>query len=111
MKGLESRLAKLVLAMAMVVNSVFAGSAETLLSQRAGALNTIERVRRVTLWEVACAPDSSLSRHGQQLGHQVRRKNLAEGYDLQDRSTIQRLVEDARLEKPRKIWISLPCTV
>ena len=62
------------------------------------------------LWEVACAPHSWLSMAAEEHGLQPRRINLQQGYDLYQASTWERLREERRLRRPRRIWLSLPCT-
>ena len=62
------------------------------------------------LWEVACGPHSWLSQAAEDHGLRPRRINLANGFDLYDRNTCIRLRELRRQHRPRKIWISLPCT-
>ena len=62
------------------------------------------------LWEVACAPHSWLSEASMQHGIPSRRINLAEGYDLYQEETWHLLSQLHRKHRPRKIWLSLPCT-
>ena len=62
------------------------------------------------LWEVACGPHSWLSQAAEEHGLRPRRINVANGYNLYDRSTWDRLRELRQQRRPRKIWISLPCT-
>ena len=111
MKGYTHRIAQATLLMAVAVNGIFGAAASELVKTRLSDKITMSRGDRITLWEVACAPNSSLAAHGEKLGHDVRRKNLANGYDLSRKQVVQQLIADAKLEKPRRIWISLPCTV
>ena len=62
------------------------------------------------LWEIACAPHSWLSQAAEEHGLRPRRINLSTGYDLYDSRTWERLRELRRLRRPKKLWISLPCT-
>ena len=111
MKGYTHRIAQATLLMAVTVNSIFGAAASELVKTRLNDKITMSRGDRITLWEVACAPNSLLSAHGEKLGRDVRRKNLANGYDLSRKQVINQLVSDAKLAKPRRIWISLPCAV
>ena len=111
MKGYTHRIAQATLLMAVAVNGIFGAAASELVKTRLSDKITMSRGDRITLWEVACAPNSSLAAHGEKLGHDVLQKNLANGYDLSRKQVVQQLIADAKLEKPRRIWISLPCTV
>ena len=62
------------------------------------------------LWEMACSPHSWLSECAQQHGLSPRRINLHQGYDLYRPDTWAKLRELRRLHRPRRLWISLPCT-
>ena len=62
------------------------------------------------LWEVACAPHSWLSQSAEQHSLKPRRINLNTGYDLYKPETWIRLQQLRRVRRPRKIWLSLPCT-
>jgi hypothetical protein len=39
-----------------------------------------------------------------------RRINLEQGYDLRKAATWDRLFQEAVREKPKRLWLSLPCT-
>ena len=62
------------------------------------------------LWEVACSENSWLTASAIEHGIPSRRINYAQGYDLYQESTWQRLRELRRHRRPKKIWFSLPCT-
>jgi hypothetical protein len=111
MKGYTHRIAQATLLMAVAVNSVFGAAASELVKTRLSDKIKVNTGERIPLWEVACAPNSTLAAHGERLGHNVRRKNLANGYGLSKKQVVQQLIADAKQERPRRIWISLPCTV
>ena len=62
------------------------------------------------LREIACAPHSWLSESAQQHGLRPRRINLQNGYDLYRSSTWQTLKELRKVKRPKRLWLSLPCT-
>ena len=62
------------------------------------------------LWEVACAPHSWLSEAAEQHHLRPRRINLANGYDLYRPETWVELGRLRRKHRPKRIWLSLPCT-
>ena len=62
------------------------------------------------LWEIACAPHSWLSAAAEEHGLKPQRINLASGFDLYQKETWARLRELRVARKPRRLWISLPCT-
>ena len=71
---------------------------------------TCTSLSRDDLRELACAPDSNLSQAYLEKGGSATRITLETGYDLGKRHTIDRLKEEVRSRRPRKLWISLPCT-
>lgn len=62
------------------------------------------------VWEVACSPHSWLSEACNSQGLQSRRINLHSGFDLYQPATWERLKQLRAQRKPKKIWLSLPCT-
>ena len=62
------------------------------------------------LWEVACAPHSWLSEAAEQHHLRPRRINLANGYDLYRPETWVELGRLRLKHRPKRIWLSLPCT-
>ena len=62
------------------------------------------------IWEVACSPHSWLSQACEQQGLKPRRINLNTGFDLYRPQAWEDLKTLRRKTKPRKIWLSLPCT-
>ena len=62
------------------------------------------------LWEVACSENSWLTSEALRQGLPARRINYANGFDIYDPTTWQKLRELQRVHRPRKIWLSLPCT-
>ena len=62
------------------------------------------------VWEVACAPHSWLSEACNRQGLKSRRINLSEGFDLYKPKTWEHLRSLRRRHRPRRMWISLPCT-
>ena len=62
------------------------------------------------LWEVACADNSWLSECASLHGIPARRINYANGFDIYEPDTWQRLALLRDQVRPRKIWFSLPCT-
>ena len=62
------------------------------------------------LWEVACSENSWLAEEALQKGLPAPRVNYKNGYDIYDPSTWQRLRKLQREKRPKKIWLSVPCT-
>jgi ribonuclease HI len=62
------------------------------------------------LWEVACSENSWLTAAANEHGIPSRRINFAQGYDIYKPETWMRLKEERRQRRPKKIWLSLPCT-
>ena len=65
---------------------------------------------RDALWEVACADNSWLTECANNHSLVARRINYKNGFDIYEASTWQRLQALRRERRPRKIWLSLPCT-
>ena len=101
-KGFEQLplyMAKKVMAMATLMTAMTA----TLLSD-------LQLDGRDGLWEVACSPHSWLSSAAEEHGLQPFRVNLAAGFDLYDPKVWDRLRDLRRVRRPKRIWISVPCT-
>ena len=62
------------------------------------------------LWEVACSENSWLTSAANEHGIPSRRINFTQGYDIYKPETWLRLKEERRQRRPKKIWLSLPCT-
>ena len=62
------------------------------------------------VWEIACAPHSWLSQACDQQGLRARRINLEQGYNLYQDKTWEDLRSLRRKHRPKRLWISLPCT-
>ena len=62
------------------------------------------------LWEMFCSPDSELTNQALQAGLCAYRINLAGGFDLYRKDTYDGLRQLRRRHKPKKFWISTPCT-
>ena len=62
------------------------------------------------LWEMACSPHSWLSEAASHQGLNPRRINLEAGFDLYKKETWDYLRNLRRKHRPRRFWISLPCT-
>eukprot|EP00435_Cladocopium_sp_Y103_P030923 s2774_g7.t1 len=62
------------------------------------------------LWELFCSPDSDLTNQALQAGLCAYRINLAGGFDLYRKDTYDGLHQLRRRHKPKKYWISTPCT-
>ena len=62
------------------------------------------------LWEMFCSPDSELTNQALKAGLCAYRINLAGGFDLYRKNTYDGLRQLRRRHKPKKFWISTPCT-
>ena len=62
------------------------------------------------MWEISHSPHNWLSMAAEQQGLQPRTINRANGYDLYDRDTWQRLRELRALHRPQRLWFSLPAS-
>ncbi|CAE7826829.1 GIP [Symbiodinium sp. CCMP2456] len=62
------------------------------------------------LWEISGAPHSWMSDAAEQQGLRPRRINLRYGYDVYKKDTWSQLQHLRRQRRPRRIWVSLPCT-
>ena len=60
------------------------------------------------LWEVSCGPHNWLTTSAAEHGLQPRRIDYANGYDLYQKETWQRLRALQQRHRPRRIWFSLP---
>ena len=65
---------------------------------------------REGLWEIACSENSWLTASAQSHGITARRINYANGYDIYQKETWTRLAQERRVRRPKKLWLSLPCT-
>ena len=99
MKPLQPKIAaKLMLMAAALTSSLATGLVDFCLDNCDG------------VWEVACSPHSWLSEACEQRGLRPRRINLEQGYDLYKKETWDNMKILRKRTKPRKIWLSLPCT-
>ena len=60
--------------------------------------------------EVACAPDSRLSAGFEKAGYVSKRINYREGFDLESTTGTKMFQHEMKLNTPRLVWVSLPCT-
>ena len=65
---------------------------------------------RMGMWEIACSENSWLTSAANDHGINSRRINYAQGYDIYRDETWERLKQERRQDRPRKLWFSLPCT-
>ena len=64
------------------------------------------------LWEVACSPKSRLSqKHAIYKVGGPFRVTLEDGHDLEKSETIRQLLLRSKTSAPKRMWISIPCTV
>ena len=62
------------------------------------------------VWEMFCSPESELTTCVNREGLCGVRINLAGGYDLYKDHTYERLGDLWRVQRPKKYWVSTPCT-
>ena len=101
-KGLQQLplyMAKKVMAVATLVTAM-----------TATMLTDLQLDGRDGLWEIACSPHSWLSSAAEEHGLRPFRVNLAAGFDLYDPEVWNRLRDLRRVRRPKRIWISVPCT-
>ena len=84
--------------------------AATLTSTMAASLTSLCLDQQDGVWEIACAPHSWLSQACDEQGLQPRRINLQTGYDIYKPETWSQLKALRKVKRPKKIWLSLPCT-
>ena len=104
--GLRTRGQPTVTPLPLSVGKKIMSMATMLMAFTSSLLLSLHLGPRDGLWEVACAPHSWLSMAADEHGLQPRRI----GYDLYQASTWDRLREERRQRRPRRIWFSLPCT-
>ncbi len=63
-----------------------------------------------TIWEMFCSPESGLTTEVRSQGLDGVRINIAGGYDLYKEAYYPHLRELRRKQRPRKYWLSTPCT-
>eukprot|EP00438_Fugacium_kawagutii_P031764 Skav205351 [mRNA] locus=scaffold1956:24961:32706:- [translate_table: standard] len=63
------------------------------------------------VWEICCAPNSWLSLACTQENVKAYRVNLANGFDLNKPDTFDRMWHLFLQHRPKKLWISMRCTV
>ena len=81
-------------------------------AQRHLAINVQEMLygEEDALWEFFCAPDSWLTFAAERDGLKAMRVNLANDMDLYRPDTYQVLEKLAATKRPRRLWVSMPCT-
>ena len=84
--------------------------ATTLLAMASSTLTSFSLDDRDGLWEVACAPRSWLSDAAQRQGRHPFRVDLEAGFDLYKSTTWDHPRELRRVRRPRRLWLSFPCT-
>ena len=84
--------------------------ASVMLASATSLMSSFSLDDRDGLWEMACAPHSWLSDAASRQGLNPRRINLEAGFDLYKKETWDYLRDLRRKHRPRRLWISLPCT-
>eukprot|EP00434_Breviolum_minutum_P014147 symbB.v1.2.012474.t1/scaffold861.1/size176854/4 len=84
--------------------------ASVMLASATSLLSSFSLDGRDGLWEMACSPHSWLSDAASRQGLNPRRINLEAGFDLYKKETWDFLRDLRRKHRPRRLWISLPCT-
>ena len=100
-RPITHRFALALLAMASVV--------ATPLVEACHSLHHMTSDSKCDLWEIACSPTSQLSEAVTNIGGKVKRVTYATGYNLKLRGTIEIMKKEFLQEKPKELWISLPC--
>ena len=67
-------------------------------------------VADVNLWEICCAPNSTLTAECQRVGFQAERFSLHNGYDVDSERCINYLCLQVSQKKPTKLWAATKCT-
>ena len=103
MKGrpITQRIALALVALATVVASPLVDACQS--------LHHLTSDSKCDMWEIACSPTSQLAEAVTNLGGKVKRVTYATGYNLKLRGTIETMKREFLQEKPRELWISLPC--
>ena len=84
--------------------------ASVMLTSTISLMSSFSLDDRDGLWEMACSPHSWLSDAASRQGLKPRRINLEAGFDLYKKETWDYLRDLRRKHRPRRFWISLPCT-
>ncbi|CAL1164199.1 unnamed protein product [Cladocopium goreaui] len=66
---------------------------------------------QVDVWEICCSPQSWLSEACTQEGLKCQRINLANGFDLNRPHTFESMTELYKIQRPKRLWISMRCTL
>ena len=66
---------------------------------------------RVDLWEFCCSPHSNLTSEVTAVGLNSERINFQSRFDVYKDNTYDKLKEKYIIERPRRLWISVPCTL
>ena len=74
------------------------------------AMSNLIYHKEPVVWELFCSPESTLSQEVLKSGIRAVRINLASGFDLYKPETYEQLKKLWLLQRPKKIWISSPCT-
>ena len=72
-------------------------------------INQLRHIGRLDLMEVCTPSDSGLTEACLRIGLQGRRLSNWSGHDLATESGTQKVLEEIRLYRPRKVWWSPPC--
>ena len=99
--SLPLRVAKAAMAMVALVAGAAASSLQELVTEP----------QQHYVWEICCAPQSWLSEACQRLELKPFRVNLANNFDLNKQETYDRMWDLFLVHRPRKLWISMRCTV
>ena len=76
----------------------------------ANANALLQSPQHTSLWEIPCSPESRLSAEADKSNMSHRRFCYQHGYDVYREATWTKMLSEARLERPQRIWFSLPCT-
>ena len=66
--------------------------------------------KHLVLWEICCAPNSTLTEEMIRNGFQSVRWNYESQFDLEKMDCVQKAIEAIPAQRPSKIWASLRCT-
>lgn len=84
--------------------------ASTLMDNLHFALGQVACAQPPCVWEMFCNPESELINQTIKMGLCGIRINLSNGYDFYKQETYPRLDHLWRKQKPKRMWVSTPCT-
>ena len=91
------------------VLSVLTAAALSLGTSARHAAEGLIKHHRMDLFEVCCPHDSGLSRAVAAEGGVAQRFSFWNGFDVATRNGTRRLLDEAKLKRPRHAWFSPPC--